>query len=333
MNIDCNGCGHCCFSPLNETVVSLVKDEKTKHLLKNEQTRLLHIGVILPEKVTRSGTVVFKWEIEDLIGHGLLPVLAPHFTLIPTAQSRFSELLKDIGLEETIDFFRRQQARLITFRFRHIVMPYEMDDGFQVPVFACVFFNPKRKKCEIFDKSYKPLQCRMFPFNEMYVNKKPEVFAVDRHLRLRKIPIEKHPMCDAWRLDGELTSEQKNEVIKFKKLERGMMNFCFLPITEDDMGEIGGTLKDLDYLVDYRKTLPLLLNRVFSRVYRSENLEPSLSKRESEFVEYLNQKIISGLEWWTNVTFSKGEIFEMVARMEEIFFDRIMTRRSTEKIR
>ena len=208
-----------------------------------------------------------------------------------------------------------------------------MEDGFQVPVFACVFFNSKEKKCEIFDKSYRPLQCRVFPFSEMYESRKPEAFVFDYHLRLRKIPIVKHPMCDAWRLKGELTPEQRNEVIKFENLKSDLKTSCFLPIAEVDMREVGGTLSDLDFIIDHWEALPLLLYRVFSRFYGPEYLKPSLSKTESEFAEYLNQKIISGLEWWTNITFGKEEIFEMAARTEEIFFNRIMTFRSIRKFR
>ncbi|GEM_PF-5301777 len=145
MDLDCSGCGYCCFSPINEIVVNHIRDTKTRELLNNELMRCIDIGIITKD-VVRSGLVVSKQEIQGLLKAGLSHALAPYRTFVPPSV-HLDIFLEKMDLTHLRDLFEHQKARISVFRFRHIVMLYEIDDGFKVPVFACVFFDSKEKKC------------------------------------------------------------------------------------------------------------------------------------------------------------------------------------------
>ncbi len=320
MDVDCSGCGYCCFSPINEIVVNHIRDTKTRELLNNELIRCRDVGVITKD-VVRSGLVVSKQETQRLLKVGLSHALAPYRTFVPPSEkNHLNAFLKKMGLTHMRDLFKHQKAWISIFRFRHIVMLYETDDGFKVPVFACVFFDPKEKKCEIFGKSYRPMQCKVFPFSVI------DDYQIERDHR--KNPVIKSPMCDPWRLKGELTSQQKNEATQFENTRINFISCSYIPITEKDMEKIGASLNNLHFVMDHWKDLPILTNRVFLRFYGSEYVNSNLNEEESRFVEHINQKIASSLEWWENIKLEKSEVFEISARMEEIFFSRIMTKRS-----
>ncbi len=320
MDVDCSGCGYCCFSPLNEVVVNHIRDAKTRELLNNELIRGRNSGVITKD-VVRSGLAISKQETQGLLKAGLSHALAPHLIFVlPSEKNHLNAFLKKMGLTHMRGLFKHQKAWVSIFRFRHIVMLYETDDGFKVPVFACVFFDPKEKKCEIFGKSYRPMQCKVFPFSAICTSQ------IERDRR--KSPVIKSPMCDPWRLKGELTSRQKNEAIQFENMRINFINCSYTPITEKDMEKIGASLDNLHFIMDHWRDLPILTNRVFLRLYGPEYVNPNLNEEESRFVEYIRQKIASSLEWWENIKLEKSEIFEISARMEEVFFSRIMTKRS-----
>jgi Fe-S-cluster containining protein len=322
MDVNCSGCGYCCFSPINEIVVNHIKDTKTRELLNTELIRWIKIGVITKE-VIRSGSVISKQEIRELLNAGLSYALSPHLIFIPpSSKNHLNAFLEKMGLKHIRNIFKHQKAWISLFKLRHIVMLYEADDGFKVPVFACAFFDPKENKCEIFGKSYRPTQCKVFPFNAICTSQ----IEIDH----RKNPVIKRPMCDPWRLNGELTSQQKNEATQFENVRINFINCSYIPITEKDMGKIGASLNNLHLIMDHWRDLPILTNRVFLRLYGSEYVNSNLNEEESRFSEYIHQKIATNIEWWENIKLEKSEVFEISARMEEIFFSRIMTKRSIE---
>ncbi len=320
MDVDCSGCGYCCFSPINEIVVNQIRDIKTRELLNTELIRWRNIGVITKD-VVRSGVAISQQETQGLLKAGLSHALAPHLIFVPPSEKiHLNAFLKKMGLTHMRELFKHQKTWISIFRFRHIVMLDEIDDGFNVPVFACVFFDPKEKKCEIFDKNYRPTQCKVFPFSAICTSQ------IERDHR--KNPVIKCPMCDPWRLKGELTSQQKNEATQFENMRINFINCSYIPITEKDMEKIGASLNNLRFVMDHWRDLPILTNRVFLRLYGSEYVNSNLNEEESRFVEHIHQKIASNLEWWENIKLEKSEVFEISARMEEIFFSRIMTKRS-----
>ncbi|NYT00169.1 MAG: YkgJ family cysteine cluster protein [Methanocellales archaeon] len=321
MDVNCSGCGYCCFSPINEIVVNQIRDTKTRELLNTELIRWIKIGVTTKD-VVRSGLVISKEEIQGLLEDGLLHALSPNLIFIPPSSKNYlNAFLEKMGLTHIRNIFKNQKAWISVFKLRHIVMLYETDDGFKVPVFACVFFDPKEKKCEIFGKRYRPTQCKVFPFNAICTSQ------IEGDQRENPNPIIKLPMCDPWRLNGELTSQQKNEAKQFENIRTNFINCSYIPITEKDMEKIGASLNNLHLIMDHWRDLPILTNSVFLRFYGSD-VNSNLKEERSRFSEHIHQKIVSNLEWWEKIKLEKSEVFEMSARMEEIFFSRIMTKRS-----
>ncbi|GEM_PF-4124802 len=167
------------------------------------------------------------------------------------------------------------------------------------------------------------MQCKAFPFSAMCTSQIERCHG--------KNPVITRPMCDPWRLNGELTSQQKNEATQFENIRMNFINCSYIPITEKDMEKIGASLNNLHFAMDHWRDLPILTNGVFLRLYEPEYVNSNLSEEESRFSEHMNQKIASNLEWWENIKLEKGEVFEISARMEETFFSRIMNKKNLLK--
>ena len=86
----------------HEVMISKVKHGKTRRLLMSIIPPLVEDGIIILQKVARSGDILLRDEMEKMIDEGLIEALAPS-TLISHQESN---------------------AKAITFRLRHIMMPF-----------------------------------------------------------------------------------------------------------------------------------------------------------------------------------------------------------------
>jgi len=120
-------------------------------------------------------------------------------------------------------------------------------------------------------------------------------------------------LCDSRRLKGKITPKQLHEIRSYeamtKKISKGMgklpnlddpktffdlrkhVSFCNnLPVTKEDMETIGMTLDDLSLIMDCHSDLPLLVKRLFSRIYGEKRVSMTLPKEEIMFSDYIETK-------------------------------------------
>ena len=182
MEVDCENCGRCCFSPFQPSLINYVKDTKTKEILSSIADLLIKKNIISLEKPFRNGRIL-RNELNLLINEDLICALA----------QRVVAYIKDL------DF------KAVKLSLRHLMVPYNFN-GKSVPVLACVFFEPNSKKCQIYNKDFRPLLCKVYPFNEIYKFK----LLNEKNKFIYKLNI--HPICKIRKIKGELTQEQLKQI-------------------------------------------------------------------------------------------------------------------------
>lgn len=320
MKVDCEGCGRCCVSPFTEIMVSKVKQAKTKHLLMSIGPSLVEDGIIIPEKVARSGDMLLRDEMERMIDEGLIEALAP----------------------STLLFHEISNAKAMIFRLRHIMMPFE-GNGVIVPVFGCIFFDHETRKCEIFTKDFRPLQCRVFPFNTVYTVRKLKQDIVTRgHITIL-------PTCGSGRLKGVLSVKQTKQIeeyldllktpkrafkidsaTRWKELITGLRFPATVPISDGFLQVLGMPVKSGDAsegwaIADWRRDLSRITTRILSGVFGKEKVNPLLTDEQKNFVQHIKEKLAKSHKWWRDFRLSKENIKEIYEAMVEVFRDRYMT--------
>lgn len=287
---------------------------------------LVEDGVIIPQKVVRSGDILQRDEMEKIIGEGLVDTLAPNHLI----------------------FHKKSNARVIVFRLRHIMMPF-LWNGITVPVFGCIFFDNETKKCEIFKKSFRPRQCRVFPLNKVYLAQK-----LGRNITIT-------PTCGSERLRGVLTVEQTKQVEEYlqqwkkareqlkkvfavdsvsswKKLMTTLQFPAGIPVS-DSVLQVLAIPTMCEHasegwaLVDWRSDLGEITAKTLSSVYGKERLNPRIKNEQAGFARHIKEKMAQNYKWWCDIRLRKGQIREIYETMVEVFHGRYMTNITLQHIR
>ncbi len=315
MEVDCNDCGRCCLSPFQPNLIELVKDHKSKECLLSIVPPLIKKGIILPDRPVRSGTIL-RQEMNTIINEGLVVALAPDA----------------VAYKEEIKF------RVIGLRLRHIMMSYNLD-GTEVPVFACVFFNSKNKKCQIYNMNFKPVSCELFPFDESY---KYELLRRNGQLNDR---ILVSPICGLDKIKGELTLEQIKQIETNNTLIQQSPDIpditnkdefiqSFLNTPSSFISIYKGALDKLkfvhDYLplTDHRYDLEEILEKVIRRYHRryfKNHKEVVLSPKQKEYQGFIRHKINQSIKSWENIIIKEGEEQELLENYKKLFPYRLRT--------
>ena len=278
---------------------------------------LVDDGIIILEKVARSGDILLRDEMEKMIAEGLIEALTPN----------------------NLIFHQKSNTKVITFRLKHIMTPLRWN-GVTVPVFGCIFFNHESRKCEIFTRDFRPRQCRIFPFNKLHMARKLEQ---DNTIRGHITIV---PMCGLERLRGFLTAEQTKQVKEYldllkppkkvlttdsasswKKLLTKLRFPAAIPVSDRDLQVLGIAVKRESAsegwaIVDWRRDLARINTEMLSSVYGKDKLNPRMTDEQNHFAQHIKKKFAKSYEWWRDFRLSKKNIKEIYETMVEVFYDR-----------
>lgn len=308
MEINCENCGRCCFSPFVPSLINNVKDPRTKKILSSIAKSLIDKRIILLDKPFRNGRI-FRHEMTQIINEGLIGALAQRV----------------VAYIEDLDF------KAVKLSLRHLIVPYSVNDK-NIPVLACVFFESNSKKCLIYNTDFRPILCKVYPFNEIYNYKllKKNGKLIDK--------IKINSVCGFNRIKGKLTPEQIKQikiyysyrhpikVLDFNNRDgciKSFLNthFPFIPITDSVLEKLGFTFDNFP-ISDLRKNLETILRIVIKEYYKRYNINyknPKLSREQKSFKRIIQQKINSSINWWKNFTLNEGEEINLLKIYEKLF--------------
>lgn len=280
---------------------------------------LVDDGIIILEKVARSGDILLRDEMEKMIDEGLIEALTPN----------------------NLIFHQKSNTKVITFRLKHIMIPLRWN-GVTVPVFGCIFFNHETRRCEIFTKDFRPRQCSVFPFNRIHTAQK-----LKQEGKI-KGTLTIMPMCGSERLEGVLTTEQtkqieeyvdllkppkiapkKNSASSWKKLITELTFPAAVQVSDHVLQVLGiPTTQERASegwdIADWRKDLAGITKKILSNAYGKDRVNPRLSHDQKHFAKYIRGKLINSYKWWLDFKLTNRNINKIYETMVEIFYGRFL---------
>ena len=277
---------------------------------------LIEDGIIDLQKVVRSGDILLRDTMEKIIDEGLVEALAPN----------------------NLFFHQEYKAKAITFRLRHIMMPFEWN-GATLPVFGCIFFNHETRKCEIFTKDFRPRQCKIFPFNKVYLDRKLKQESPTRgHITII-------PTCGSERLIGVLTAKQTKQVegyldllkppkrastvdsaSSWMKLITELRFPAAVPVSDRALQVLDIHVNSEGWAItDWRRDLGEITTGILSSFYGKNKLNPRLTDEQKQLIQHVKEKFAKSYKWWRDIRLSKENVKEIYETMVEVFYGRYMS--------
>ena len=305
-------------------MLAKLKDEETRRLLKSLVPDLVNDGIIL-EKTVRSGDTLFRDEMDRIVTEGLFCALSPGHVMFGN-KSNNSEVKRFL---ET----RFHDAALF-LRLRHLPLPI-LWNGITVPVFGCVFFDAKSRKCTIYTKEFRPMQCRLFPLYEAH----PSFDVAVSHVSVTKKPMCNDDYSNLERVTGELTPEQyamaetyMHRLHRFSSpsastLEATINDLAVVPASDSLLRSLGFVNAEVFWAVqDMNPNLEKLMSRALSCEKKTIASESFVA------VQNLKNKIAENLQWWNNFMMKKEDRTQIYEAMVEMFYDRYLMNLSLRRL-